>query len=164
MAAAKALTGFNFQFVPPLRRLRFALDRFAEEIENFTPLFAIYNERFQEAMEHQFDTEGAYGLGRRWTRLSPAYAAWKETHYPGQPIGLLTGALYDSMTGGPGYAFHASPVAASFGQETGPAIEYGKYFAQARPVIRLSPEEGLAWAKAAHEWCYAVARKDMTLV
>lgn len=41
----------------------------------------------------QFLSEGAYGLGERWHPLSPAYAAWKEQHFPGRPLLVRTGAM-----------------------------------------------------------------------
>jgi len=31
-----------------------------------------------------------------WQRLTPAYAAWKQVHYPGQPILRRTGLMLDS--------------------------------------------------------------------
>jgi hypothetical protein len=161
--AGKTLTGFHFSWHPPLTRFNFALDRFAEHISNFLPLWAVYNEKFQKAMEEQFSTEGRYGLGRRWKGLTPRYAAWKQAHYPGKPIGELTGALRESMTGGAGYAFESTPISASFGQESGPAIVYGRYFAKPRPVIRMSKTDALAWYKAAHLFTYAAAR-EMTVV
>jgi phage gpG-like protein len=33
-----------------------------------------------------------------WPALSPAYAAWKQSAYPGKPIMRLTDRLYDSLT------------------------------------------------------------------
>ncbi len=36
-----------------------------------------------------FDAEGRPS----WPRLSPRYAAWKEAHYPGRPILVLTGDM-----------------------------------------------------------------------
>jgi hypothetical protein len=150
----KALTGFAFHWQPPLRKFRWALDRFAEEVEDFTPLFDTYNERFKEAMRYQFSTEGVYGLGRRWKHLSPAYAAWKERHYPGQPIGMLTGDLYEGMTGGSGYGYARTQTEASMGLVSGPADVYGGYFSAERPVIRMPAEEALGWYREAHEFVY----------
>jgi hypothetical protein len=40
----------------------------------------------------QFESEGEFG-GQRWAPLSPDYAAWKETHYPGKGILQRTGDM-----------------------------------------------------------------------
>jgi hypothetical protein len=40
----------------------------------------------------QFESEGEFG-GQRWAALSPDYAAWKETHFPGKGILQRTGDL-----------------------------------------------------------------------
>ena len=56
-------------------------------------LFAV----FTDFMAKRFDSEGAYA-GQTWTPLSPGYAKWKATHYPGQTILRLTDRMYGSLT------------------------------------------------------------------
>jgi len=34
--------------------------------------------------------------GKPWARLTPVYAAWKQAHFPGQPILRRTGLMLDS--------------------------------------------------------------------
>ena len=46
----------------------------------------------------QFDTQGSRG-GETWEPLSPAYAAWKESHFPGKTILRRTDRLFDSLVG-----------------------------------------------------------------
>ena len=46
----------------------------------------------------QFGTQGARGPRGRWVDLSEAYATWKEMHYPGRPILVLTGKMKAAAT------------------------------------------------------------------
>lgn len=45
----------------------------------------------------QFATEGAAGLSGGWVALSPAYARFKETAFPGQPILQAEGHMVNSL-------------------------------------------------------------------
>lgn len=56
-----------------------------------------------------FTAQGGYPRGERWQALSPAYAAWKARHYPGQPILQMTGHLAESMEGGPDHIYRFGP-------------------------------------------------------
>ncbi len=80
-------------------KLSLLLDRFGENVSNLAPLFDQIADDFANTQRENFRTAGAvYGL---WTPLSPAYAAWKEAHYPGQPILTRTGLLRDSLSSRP---------------------------------------------------------------
>lgn len=52
-----------------------------------------------ETVQRQFDSQGAFGLGRRWHALSPAYRAWKQQHFPDTAhlILIRTGAMREAM-------------------------------------------------------------------
>lgn len=41
----------------------------------------------------QFLTEGSHGLGGRWHELNRDYQAWKDEHYPGRPMLVLSAAM-----------------------------------------------------------------------
>ncbi len=45
-----------------------------------------------QAVGRQFLTEGAAG-GSRWRPLNPAYARWKDAHFPGRPLLVATGRM-----------------------------------------------------------------------
>jgi hypothetical protein len=116
---------------------------------------------FKARMAEQFGTEGA-ASGGKWADLTEAYAKWKDEHYPGRPIGVLTGALRSSMIGGPGYSQTISKTFASYGMsEASPAIAYGKHFAARRPVIRMTPGWGRDTQKLVHTWLVAEERASM---
>lgn len=44
-----------------------------------------------------FATRGR-STGHAWKALTPAYAAWKQAHYPGRPLMIRTGRLSRSLT------------------------------------------------------------------
>jgi hypothetical protein len=149
---------FDFAFDPPLKEFHFAVNRFAMGISNYSTLFGALSLLFQAEMREQFETEGE-ASGEAWAELSPAYKAWKEDHCPGRPIGVCTTALRQSMTGGTGYSETIGPMVAEFGQDEGAdAAAYGPYFAQRRPVLRMTPLWGRTWQKTTHEWVVSEAR------
>lgn len=93
--------GFPIQFsiqVPGAGALTTALSRYADKIDDFTPF---WNEYFvptwYSMMYIQYTSQGA-ATGQPWAPLSERYAAWKRKHYPGQPVGVLTGRAKGSLT------------------------------------------------------------------
>ena len=126
------------------------------------PLLAAFAELFKKDMQEQFGSEGGNSGG--WAPLTPAYEAWKADHYPGRPIGVLTGALSAAMTGGSGYMQEISDFGARMGMSPGSAASpYGKYFdagntrgMPARHVIEISGAQAAEWTAVAHEWLSSV--------
>jgi len=158
MAGPRTL--FDIQTDPPIAGMKFALDKLADGVSDFSGLFDGYDEIFRTYMVQQFTTEGGFGAGG-WHPLSPAYDAWKREHYPGRPIGVLTGALRSSMTGGQGYSARLNKTEASYGMDRGSkALDYGQYFHKgtpkmpARPVIQWSAEQSRAFQKHTHVWLH----------
>jgi phage gpG-like protein len=148
----------SFTTDPPLSHLAFQVDRFADEIADLRPLMELFGDVFRSQMTQQFASEGRHGSGG-WAALSPAYEKWKREHYPGRPIGVLTGSLRSAMTGGDGYSEQIGTTTASFGMDaSSPATPYGKYFDARRPVIRIPQSAVGEWRKACHEWLVAATR------
>lgn len=71
--------------------------RFADGVTDYRPIWNVIADDFYAQMEAQFKSEGEEG-GERWQELSPAYADWKEVHFPGKPILERTGDLVASLT------------------------------------------------------------------
>ena len=74
------------------------LDSVQKKLENSQSWFE--DEALDIVKDHSeaiFASEG----GGRWAPLSPAYRAWKELHYPGRPIGTLTGRARKEQTENP---------------------------------------------------------------
>lgn len=149
----------SFTTDPPLHEFSWQVDRFADEIADLKPLMGLFGDVFRSHMTQQFATEGRHGSGG-WDALSPAYEQWKREHYPGRPIGVLTGALRSAMTGGSGYSERISETDASFGMDaSSAATSYGKHFDARRPVIRIPQSAVGDWRKACQEWLVAATRK-----
>lgn len=72
------------------------LESYADRHSDATPAWHAIADSFKEASARQFDSSGAYG-GDTWAPLSPAYAAWKATRYPGRPILVRDGDLRRSL-------------------------------------------------------------------
>jgi len=70
------------------RKLR-QLELFLNDLRPFWPLLLPV---FIGWMRVQFETEGGWG-GHTWAPLSPTYAAWKATRYPGRTILIREGVL-----------------------------------------------------------------------
>ena len=129
-------TRFSFHFDPPLKEFDFAVDRFAQDLDDFRELFRTLSGVFTKEMGEQFESEGA-------------------------PIGVRTGDLRSGMTGGKGYLEHIEAKRAEFGLDTrSEAAEYGPYFADRRPVVRMTAAWGRDWQKATHRWLVDVSAKD----
>jgi len=73
--------------------------RFADGISDYRPIWPVIEDDFYAQEKDQFKSEGAEG-GAGWKELSPAYAEWKEAHFPGKPILQRKGDLYNSLTSG----------------------------------------------------------------
>lgn len=71
--------------------------RFSEGCTDYRPIWPVIEDDFYAQEKAQFESEGAEG-GEKWQALTPEYAGWKETHYPGMPILQRTGDLVRSLT------------------------------------------------------------------
>lgn len=123
------------------------LDRMADRVEDASPAFEELADRFAAAESQQFASQGAFG-GGGWAPLSPAYAAWKASRFPG-PILVRTGALKGSLTGRPLGVEMIGAQQAVFGTN----IPYAGYHQSgtskmpARPPVQLPESEKQAWVK-----------------
>jgi len=75
-----------------------AISRFADEIEDWKPF---WDDWFRDAwvrhVQVHYETQGR-STGDTWKPLSEAYGTWKQKHWPGLPVGVLSGALRESLT------------------------------------------------------------------
>ena len=153
---------FDFRTEPPMKEFQFRINEFSKGISDWSTALSACGKLFQKHMGMQFETEGA-ASGEPWDDLSPAYAEWKEANVPGQPIGVLYGALRSSMTGGGGYSENIGKTSADYGMSPdSPAAEYGEHFDELRPVIRMTPEWGREYQKVMHQWLIAEERNTMS--
>lgn len=140
-----------------LQRLAVAFERAGPAIADFgRNVFPRLSGVFEDAVTEQFDARGSGPTSGAWAELTPAYRAWKEGNYPGQPLLELTGALREGLTS-PGaptafrswtateFTFGTSGVAYASFHQTGT----GRM--RARPVFDFGPnfEEAMTRAAAA---------------
>lgn len=131
MPAALALT----VSLPGLKSLTVALSRLRADIADWTPFwqheFAPF---FYRSVQQDFILEGG-ASGASWAPLSPAYAAWKQQHYPGRGILQRQGALKASLSGpdAPQAIFRASATSL----EIGTSVPYAMAHQAPRPGSRL---------------------------
>ena len=79
------------------RRTIMALDSWARELEDWTPVWELVEPDVYAMADEQWSSKGSRG-GDSWPELSPRYAAWKARRYPGQPLMVMTGELREAMT------------------------------------------------------------------
>jgi hypothetical protein len=152
---------FDLRTEPPLKEFQYRINRFTEGISDWSTFFQGLGVWFKARMGETFGSEGS-ASGGKWADLTTAYAAWKQEHYPGRPIGVLTGALRASMTGGGGYSETIHRTDASFGMsDSSKARPYGVHFSERRPVLRMPAKWGRETQKLTHEWLIAEARGSM---
>lgn len=120
------------------------LQRFADQIENFQPF---WEEWFKPAwVRHvtlHYETQGG-STGGQWAPLREAYGIWKQKHWPGLPVGVLSGATRESLTfsGDPRAIWNASPTSLTVGTNVPYAmyLQLGTRRMPARPPLRVNDE------------------------
>ena len=137
------------------------LDGVEYRAQDMRPVWQILAEDFYQVEEEQFATEGGFSGG--WAELSERYKAWKEAHYPGQPILVLTGALREALTtpnaAGSIYDLQRDYMMIGASRKE---IPYGPYhqtgwrspkrWIKARPPIALPESTKERWVAAIHAY------------
>ncbi len=113
---------------------------------------------------------GGQRSGETWVALSPDYAAWKERHYPGQPIMRLTDRLYGSLTEktDQDHVFRSGPSFAEYGTRVryARAHQYGyrpRNLPVRKVIPRLTSEDGEALVDAILAYLFQKMRLSLTL-
>ena len=81
----------------------------------------------ERTLKKRFAAQGAGGpVSGRWAELTPKYKKWKQAHYPGRKILVLTGAMRDALTNSasPGAFRDSTPDVFGFGTRR---IEYASF-------------------------------------
>lgn len=131
-----------------------------EGLRDFSPALEDIADDFLNLEQQQFAGEGRTGSGG-WKALSPDYAAWKATNYPGAKILERDGWLRDSLTVKDA-PFQIRDITATQAV-LGTNVPYGMYHQTgtkrmpARPPIQLSESDKTRWGKLVHEWLFAMA-------
>lgn len=148
--------------MPGLPATAFALQRFGEDLSDFTEFWQEYflPNWYRTSTTH-FETQGA-SSGAQWPPLSAAYADWKQKHWPGLPILVLSGALRDSLTqqNDSNAVADMTPTQLSMGTRVTYARfhQTGTKYMPARPPLRVSREFFMLTAKLMHEFAVKKAK------
>lgn len=136
-------------------------NRFAEQVEDWRPVFNDIRADFLQGEAENFRREGT---PERWVALSPAYAAWKAVHFPGKPILERTGRMKRSistLTGDVDTVNKMEKLRAEFGT----VVPYAHYHQEGAPnlpqrkVVQLTDRRKVAWSRMIHEWAYREASR-----
>lgn len=143
-------TRLHFEFYGETQVDR-TLERF-EAAADMRPAWEALADRFAFVERRQFATEGAYASGG-WAPLSPAYAAWKARHYPGQPILRRTDDLFESLTVRPFDEHGGIEVIEPSHMMLGSAVRYGRFHQHGtrrmprRRPVELTEAERREWVR-----------------
>jgi len=156
--------------VPPAPRVRTALTRLGGHISDFRELFLMQQAEVIRVVRKQFESEGAY-LGSPWASLHPRYAAWKEQHAPGRPIGVLSGEMRDLAEDGALFNFDVdrTRMDVTFRDDLGEVSEYAPIFHEgdwsehhvqpSRPILGWGRNEEVAFRAKVRAWVRLQARQ-----
>lgn len=147
------------------KQLSRSLGLLIDHSSDLRPVWPEIRENFIENEERQFSSEGHHASGG-WKPLSPKYADWKERHYPGRPILVLSGALRESLTGGSGFLYRTGRLSMSIGTKNpvGSYHQRGAGHLPRRPPIELTERQKGKWMKILHEYIWKnVGRRRVNL-
>lgn len=140
-------TTIRFEFYGDEQINRTLADR-EERVTDAREAWEVLARRFATAERRQFTSQGLYGSGG-WRPLSPRYAAWKASRYPGKTILRRTDDLFKSLTQRPFGIEVIEPLYMVVGSD----VDYGAYhqsgtsrMPQRRPV-ELPESERREWVK-----------------
>jgi phage gpG-like protein len=140
MASNTAIV-LRFSGIPHLTRRLHAMESAATDMR---PAWTLIRDRFVAAEARTFAGEG--GSSGKWAPLSPAYGAWKATHFGEKPILRRTDQLFRSLTSELSIDIRG-PQTMILGTDVG----YGRFHQTgtskmpARKVIDLSEYERRMW-------------------
>lgn len=156
----------EFSFVTyGIKQLAAKMNRFANEVKDFRPLFNDIAENFYKLEELQFRGEGS--RSEKWKPLNPKYAEQKGKRFPGGTILIRSGDLAASlMTGNaPGSIRMISEKEMRLGTENKIGIFHfkGTRTMPSRRPINLTDADKSTWAKKHHQFVVLAMRDKAKL-
>lgn len=79
------------------KQLIHGLKTWQTRISDWKPFWADIEQYIQDRIKLSFATEGGT-IEEKWKPLSPKYAEWKQQHYPGRGMLVLSGEMKASLT------------------------------------------------------------------
>ena len=128
--------------------------RFLDEIKDFSPVFEMLFDDFQQVNAKNFSKQGT---PEAWKPLSPDYAEWKAKVRPGRPILVFDGHLKAALTGiSPFTIKKIGKHEAEFGTSL-PYADYhqtGRGRLPRRKPVQITEADKVRWSKIIHRWAY----------
>lgn len=131
-------------------------------MDDLSPVFEAWANDFRIRQHGIFAAEGAFEGRSKWQDLSPRYAEWKETRYPGQPILVATGDMRSSLINrdDPNHIEEIKPNEMSIGTRDSKAIRHqrGGDRLPKRKVIELTDPQKVDWVRIARQETWAMLK------
>ncbi len=156
----------------PLQRVTFevagekqyarAFDAAAEEAEDLSEPLEQVGQSVLRSVGEQFRSEGAFGLGSKWTPLNTDYAEWKRQQVGDEPILVFSGKMRDELIARS--SIHVTPRRMTYDPE---APEYalrhqvGADGMPQRKMVALPETERRQWDRYFVEWLNSIRREKL---
>lgn len=135
---------------------------FDAQMSDMAEAFDLITEDFYE-VEKEIFAKG--GVPEPFRPLDPAYAKWKDRHFPGKPLMRLHDNLYKALTGEvPDDLTKARPVREGNKQLLILGFEsaYGmRHQNTGRKVVQVSEATRERWGRIIHRWAYDKFRNEV---
>ena len=140
-----------------------AIQRFADQIEDWQPFWETYfKPAWYRHITAHYETQGR-ATGTQWAPLSVRYAMWKQKHWPGLPVGVLSGATRESLTfaDDPNAIWEAGQRTLTVGSRVPHAtrLQRGTKRMPARPPLRINDQFVDLMAKLMQEYAVHEIRR-----
>lgn len=137
------------------RLVREEFSRFTKGVKDFRPVFEDIQADLENRIMPMVFASGGARIGNNWPALSPAYAAYKASRYPGRPLLVLSGRLQSSVLRNTGDAIRKlGKKEFRFGTRVPWAIFHHRGTARMprRRFFGLTNDDKVAWGKMVHRY------------
>lgn len=121
------------------------INKMSEKIKDMSPIWKEFIDYWQnEIMPGVLTTKGKL-MGEQWMKYSDKYRVWKQKHFSGKPMLVLTGKLADAMYGGSGWLQRVTKNTLNIGIN----LDYATAVQEKRPFFvkrdKTIPARALTW-------------------
>lgn len=113
------------------------LDGVKKRMKDYRPVWPSVNKSLKTYMIENFTAQGLPSGG--WKPLAPEYASWKQTRFPGSPLLVQNGNLFQKVASGPKLDGGHRVAHFSFTGKIARFHQYGTSKMPARPIL-FTPE------------------------
>jgi len=153
----------HFELSPNDVQLSRIFENIAGLGDDLRPVLEPVSDDFYRGEASTFEAEGGFEGKARWKKLSKGYRAWKDKHYPGQKIMVLTGKLKESLTtrGATGSIFRLDKKSLELGTGISYAMKHQRGLnVSKRKLIQITGGQKHRWSSIVHQGLYKKAGKE----